>query len=156
MAAAAPNVAMICIQSIEPFSGQIFHRYSEEPLEIRSTYEICVQIDKLCDEIGYPNRDVSMRSFREHTDVPRRNYREANRVMSFSQLTEKNGSQGTFMVHVQFRQNATWQGQVTWMEKKETQNFRSALELMKLIDRALDAEQDESKSRSCHVFLRKK
>lgn len=145
MAAAAPNAVVVCIHSYKPFTGEIFHRYSEESVKIRSGCQICVEIDKLCDEIGYPISNVSMRSFGNQTEIPRRNYREANRVMSFEKLTEKNGSQGTFMVHVQFRQNATWQGQVTWMEQKETQNFRSALELLKLIDSALDTDAEASK-----------
>lgn len=145
MTAAAPNAAMVCIHSYAPFSGEIFHLYSEESIKIRSAFQICVELDKLCDEIGYPINNMSLRSFGNRTETPRRNYREANRVMSFDKLTEKNGDQGTFMVHVQFRQNATWQGQVTWMEKKETQNFRSALELMKLIDSALETGAEESK-----------
>lgn len=144
MAAAAPNTVMVLVHSRDPFTGEIFHCYSEEPIKIYSGYQIFVEIDRLCDEIGYPFRDVSMRSFHKRAETPRKNYREANRVMRFSQLTEKNGDQGTFMVHVQYRQNATWQGQVTWMEKKETQNFRSALELMKLIDSALDTDVNQS------------
>ena len=43
-----------------------------------------------------------------------------------------------FVVHVQFRQNATWQGTVQWVDANKTQRFRSALELLKLMDEALD------------------
>lgn len=50
---------------------------------------------------------------------------------------------GTFIVHVRYRQNATWQGDVIWAEKNERQGFRSALELLKLIDSALDGEEGE-------------
>ena len=35
----------------------------------------------------------------------------------------------TFILNIYNRQNATWQGSVTWVEKKEKQQFRSALEL---------------------------
>lgn len=42
----------------------------------------------------------------------------------------------TFLVQVQKRQNATWQGQITWMEEKKTVPFRSELELLRLIDSA--------------------
>lgn len=35
------------------------------------------------------------------------------------------------------RQNATWQGTVTWVDRNEKQQFRSALELIKLIESAL-------------------
>jgi hypothetical protein len=42
----------------------------------------------------------------------------------------------TFLVHIKFRQNASWQGSITWVEKEKTQNFRSALEMLKLMDEA--------------------
>lgn len=44
---------------------------------------------------------------------------------------------GTFVVHVEYYQNATWQGEVTWAEKNKKQKFRSTLELLKLMDSAL-------------------
>ena len=37
-------------------------------------------------------------------------------------------------------QNATWQGTVTWTDGKRTEPFHSALELIKLIDSALEEE----------------
>ncbi|KUJ24914.1 hypothetical protein AR437_03050 [Christensenella hongkongensis] len=46
------------------------------------------------------------------------------------------GKKATFIVQIQYRQNATWQGQVVWSEKNEKKKFRSALELIKLIDSA--------------------
>jgi len=45
----------------------------------------------------------------------------------------------TFIVKIMNRQNSTWQGNVTWVEEQESQNFRSALELIKMIDGALDS-----------------
>ena len=44
----------------------------------------------------------------------------------------------TFVVQIVDSQNATWQGTVTWTEGKQTKPFRSALELLKLIDSCLD------------------
>ena len=41
--------------------------------------------------------------------------------------------------HVMYRQNATWQGSVTWAEKDQKANFRSALELIKLMDSAVES-----------------
>ena len=53
--------------------------------------------------------------------------------------TKKNapGKKATFMVQVQFQQNATWQGTVCWAEERKAVRFRSALELIKLMDDAL-------------------
>ncbi len=45
--------------------------------------------------------------------------------------------QETFIVHIISQESATWQGQVTWLDEKETKSFRSLLELIKLMDTAL-------------------
>ena len=42
----------------------------------------------------------------------------------------------TFIVKINECQNSTWQGSVLWAETKQEQYFRSALELLKLIDGA--------------------
>lgn len=47
------------------------------------------------------------------------------------------GKKGTFVVHVQYLENATWQGEIVWAEKNESLKFRSALELLKIMDSAL-------------------
>ena len=46
-------------------------------------------------------------------------------------------TRGTFEISVKFLQNSTWQGQIHWVEKDLKQNFRSALEMLKLMDEAL-------------------
>ena len=46
---------------------------------------------------------------------------------------------GTFVIHVSHCDNATWQGEVTWADANK--NFRSALELIKLIDGALEVDE---------------
>lgn len=47
------------------------------------------------------------------------------------------GKHGTFVVNICYCENNTWQGYVVWAEKNRKEYFRSALELMKLIDGAL-------------------
>ncbi|HIT64097.1 MAG TPA: hypothetical protein IAC37_06550 [Candidatus Ventrimonas merdavium] len=53
-------------------------------------------------------------------------------------MLAQSGELVTFVVHVNYRQNATWQGEVVWADTKQRCRFRSALELLKLIDGALD------------------
>ena len=45
----------------------------------------------------------------------------------------------TFQLSVLFRQNASWQGSLTWLERAEEARFRSVLELVGLLDSALAA-----------------
>lgn len=49
----------------------------------------------------------------------------------------------TFVVRIYGQENATWQGEVHWTGVQKKQNFRSALELMKLIDSALEKRRKE-------------
>ena len=57
-----------------------------------------------------------------------------------NQVLNSNGDLATFVVHVKYRQHSTWQGEVVWTEKGKKKSFRSALELLKLIDGALDSD----------------
>ena len=49
----------------------------------------------------------------------------------------------TFIIKVMDQQNATWQGSVTWVDEQREQYFRSTLELLKLIDGALEKRNDD-------------
>lgn len=64
--------------------------------------------------------------------------------MDVQRVQGRRGDKGTFLVCVRYRQNSTWQGHVVWAEKNQQQPFRSALELLKLIDSALDIKEDEN------------
>ena len=44
---------------------------------------------------------------------------------------------GTFVVKILAKENNTWQGSVVWAEGNQKQYFRSAVELLKLMDSAL-------------------
>lgn len=47
------------------------------------------------------------------------------------------GKKANFVVKIRFCEHATWQGTVFWCEMKQTVNFRSFLELVKLMDQAV-------------------
>ena len=51
----------------------------------------------------------------------------------------------TFVIQVQFRRNATWQGTIQWVDQNKRQSFRSTLEMIRLIDEALEDGNDEPK-----------
>ncbi len=59
---------------------------------------------------------------------------------------KKHGDLGTFVVHVQHRQNSSWQGRITWMEKRQTVSFRSAWEMIRIVTGALDTVEDREGS----------
>ena len=57
-------------------------------------------------------------------------------------MKQSTGEKETFVVRILNTQNATWQGTVTWTDGRRTESFRSALELIRLIDSTL-LEQEE-------------
>ena len=44
----------------------------------------------------------------------------------------------TFIVKLDNRQRDTWQGEIVWADENRTERFRSALELIKLMDEAMN------------------
>lgn len=50
----------------------------------------------------------------------------------------------TFIVNIKNSQNHTWQGIVKWVERQEEIPFRSAIELIKLMDSALEISDEEN------------
>ena len=58
--------------------------------------------------------------------------------MRDEELLSRHGDLGTFIIRVQHRQNSSWQGRITWMDKNKTVYFRSIWEMIKLVEGALD------------------
>ena len=137
---AVPNILCICVDGAEGDTAyRLYHCYAGEPARFTEMGELLLKADDIFDETRYPQASVESRTFgRKPNESPRPTARERNRIMSENQVMNQRGDKATFVVHVQYRQNATWQGSVVWAEKNKTQRFRSALELLKLIDSALD------------------
>ena len=47
----------------------------------------------------------------------------------------------TFMVQVKNTENGTWQGYIEWIESKKKVTFRSALEMLRLMDSAINIDE---------------
>ena len=48
-------------------------------------------------------------------------------------------NKGAFIIKVEDCQRGTWQGKVVWADHEITEHFRSALELLQLVDEAINA-----------------
>lgn len=52
--------------------------------------------------------------------------------------TSGNREKATFVIQVECQDNATWQGKVSWSEQNQEMQFRSAMELLEIMNTALD------------------
>lgn len=140
----APNLMSICIDEDQNNEkrGRFYHRYSEEPVMFTDLNDLLIIADRLMDRIDYPQTSTRSRTFFDgNTDTRQKG---AQRVKSSDDILNESGKKATFIVNVHYRQNATWQGKVLWTDTGKSCNFRSALELLKLIDGALDEVDSDS------------
>ena len=141
-----PNMVMVCVDGVEneDIYGRYFHRYKKEETFFPDSATLIIEMERFYDAIGYPQAATKTRKFMERKGgrIPAK---EHMAVISDGQdLIQLRGNLATFLVGVTSRQNASWQGQVTWADKNITKNFRSTLELIKLMDGAITSEETKN------------
>lgn len=144
----ASSAVRICCDRFEnnDWSGRLYTRYEEEPIDFHTVRELLEYLEEFYNWLGYPQASMENRSFQKSlkkknfwktitTQENGMDHKEEKIVVAKEEVMNKHqGEKATFVVKIQYRQNASWQGHVTWAEKNKTVPFRSALELLKLID----------------------
>ena len=128
----ASRTFRLCIDSYDNQvpEGRLFHPSLENgAFHFRSLTQLVLKIEQLLDDARFPQSFTAKRSFAPiHLLAPDESSEDQASV----------GARGTFLLRLIFRQHTTWQGTVTWLEGKGEQNFRSVLELIILMDSALE------------------
>lgn len=136
------TVTCICVDNYKDnrIEGRLYHCYREKPLFFKDILQFVMEMETLFDQLRFPQSSTIGRYFIEKQDAENKVYtvRKEVKYMKEENIIHQKGEKGTFIVHVQYRQNASWQGSVVWAEKNKTKQFRSALELLKLMDNALN------------------
>ena len=154
-----PNGVVLCVNSRNKYGpqGKFYHAYSKEGKDFLSFDDLIFKLEKFFDEINFPHPTTNRRVFRNgklsgiKQQLSGIKQRERTRIMKDEELLRKYGDLGSFIIRVQHRQNSSWQGRLTWVEKNETINFRSIWEMVKLIESALESvgePMDDHKNRS--------
>ena len=134
----ADNGVLLCIDGRTDggFAGRLYHRYEAGELSFLSIEQLAGLMESFFDRLGNPMPSTGDRDFIPQKPVyPKK--KELMRMKTDEELLQQHGNLGSFVVRVQHRQNSSWQGQVTWLEQDRTVYFRSAWELMKLLDHAI-------------------
>lgn len=134
--AGRPNENLLCIDSYE--NKQIAGTFLNEELCMSESFSSLMQlvllIERTLEQNQFPKPYVNIRAF-EKRKKPDPIVCEAVR----SEFKKRTGALATFRVKILFRQNASWQGLITWVEGGCEEAFRSCLEMLFLIDNALTA-----------------
>lgn len=130
------RTTLVCIDSCADgvLAGRFYNLFQPAGTSFQSLSQLLKELDRTLDEMDFPRAANQLRSFsREHPPDPQ-----------LSVSMEKTGDQATFALRILFRQNASWQGSVRWLEGKQEQSFRSVLELIFLMTSALNEKQAAS------------
>ena len=133
----APNLLNICIDDNRDgfLSGRIYHCFTEEAWSFGTMVQLIEKMEYFFDSINYPQASTETRMLSENKAV---RGEELKKVKTQQDIIQHRGKKGTFYVHVQYRQNSSWQGQVEWAEKGVLKHFDSELDLIKLITGAVE------------------
>lgn len=134
----SPNGVVLCVDRISRhrMTGRLYHRYSKQVIPFVSGEQAVFLMEQLFDSLRFPYPSTLERSFSEELKSAPTSRQE--RLMNDEDLLSRHGDLGSFIVRVQHRQNSSWQGTLTWMERDKTVHFRSIWEMIKLVESALN------------------
>ncbi len=123
------KTSIVRISSYEGRSprGVLFNSYYDGEKRFENLSQLIFLMEEMLDDLNYPQQTMKTRS-----------YKTGGRNTVRGGEEEPHGKTlATFRIKVLFRQNASWQGSITWVEKEQESSFRSVLELVHLMDSAL-------------------
>ncbi len=113
------------------FEGTFYNLYYGVELPFENLTRLLLMMEDLMDEMHVPQASMQTKRFNTQQKPA-----ERHSIPVIPQRTDREVL-ATFQVKVLFRQGVSWQGKVRWVEENMETSFRSALELVKLMDSAL-------------------
>lgn len=139
----ARNLMSVCVNGNDnaEYQGEIWTQYQDEPIAFMSVTDMLTKMDEQMDEWDFPQKALEQRHFMKNNHSEKNNENDSDTLIidriqgknGTRNVQNKKGALGTFVVHVAFRQKATWQGEVIHTESNEKLSFSSAMELVKII-----------------------
>ena len=128
------RTTIVCVDQYDErgvLAGRLYNPYLAEGEQFHSLMEFIRRMEELLNGTRLPQAYAQPRTFSGGQGVT---------AEELPDSTAREGKLGTFALRVLFRQNASWQGSVTWLEGRKEEKFRSALELFHLMGSALSGE----------------
>lgn len=119
----------IIIDKSESFdiAGTLYNEYYDIAIDFHGIRQMLSSLDDFFDYVNFPQATHIKRSFHEE---PVKKEKQPPQRLREALSEEMRDKQATFLLHVQFRQNSTWQGTLEWISENRTRRFRSELEMI--------------------------
>lgn len=129
----------VCIEQREnyDYQGVLIHDATGRAWRFCSIVQMIQIYESFCNSIGYPQSTHQLRSLSEKPRDGRKGLEELALPDEEVPLHKP-----TFVIQLKYRQNASWQGSIRWIEGNVERNFRSMLELLKLIEGAIGSKEN--------------
>lgn len=127
------NDLLICVDSYEDrlIAGRLYSKCLGGLSEFNNMMQLILSVQSVIEQLGFPEPYTLTKDFSVGC---------SDGVFPFvfgEDSIERKGTLATFQIKILFRQNASWQGIVTWIDGRREESFRSALELILLMDSAI-------------------
>jgi hypothetical protein len=140
------NISKIYIyidsNSLYSLNGRIYNISCKDAILFTGLHELLMKMEEIFDRLSMPQEVFQLRSFKQM----KKPTKESVSFMGDMEISLEHEQKATFIIHIKFRQNATWQGTIKWVEENKKQDFRSELEMIKLMDNALSQTSDKPES----------
>ena len=129
---------LVCVDSSEKgvWTGRYYNSSLKKGESFRSLVDFLMKMEKTLDQMYFPQSFSAVRRFTQD---------EETELIGASNEECQTGKAATFLIRILFRQNASWQGSILWLEGKREESFRSVLELIFLMNDALNAQKSAEK-----------
>ncbi|MGN0718927.1 MAG: hypothetical protein ACI4LQ_03870 [Anaerovoracaceae bacterium] len=129
---------LVCVDSSEKgvWTGRYYNSSLKKGESFRSLVDFLMKMEKTLDQMYFPQSFSAVRRFTQE---------EETELIGASNEECQTGKAATFLIRILFRQNASWQGSILWLEGKREESFRSVLELIFLMNDALNAQKSAEK-----------
>lgn len=124
---------LVCVDSYHhgTLQGRFYNPVLNEGHSFQSMTQFITKMEQSLDGMEFPKAYTVTRTF---SPTPEKPPNPPNTVYQEGRLA-------SFALRILFRQNASWQGSIVWLDQNREQRFRSVLELILLFDNALTPKQ---------------
>jgi len=126
------KTSLIKIVSYEnkALKGLLLNPFYEGAMCFDNLIQLLFLIENMQDSLRFPQKVMESRTFKK--DIP-----SPDKTIISGKSSDHENAIASFKINVLFRQNASWQGSIVWLEKQMESQFRSALEMIMLMDSVL-------------------
>ena len=135
------RTTQVCVDDRQDgkFRGRLYNPYWKEGVSFSGVMEFLTRMEELLDQMQFPQSFTARRTFTRPA---------GQEPVAWPPPDVRQGKEATFYLKVLFRQNASWQGTVKWMETGQEEPFRSVLELLLMMDNTTSRDQLEPEKKA--------